>query len=183
VAHRRKNPESTGFYIALAAGGALLYLLLRKGSTPAALPPGGNPPIGSDPLGIGTGTGGGGVDTGPNLLPAAEAEQFQTNINTLLNRFGETPITVDGKFGPRTFATWTRIRTAGAQIAEIIQRHKTTGDHDFLSDPGLFYDPPAGAQTYRLYNTQEMVALGGKVIDRLCRKPISLSAADLQALR
>ena len=177
MAKRRKNPDSASFYIALVAGGALLYLLLRNGGAPSDKPAiggGGAPPGGG---------GGSTADTGPNLMPAAQAEQFQTNINTLMNRFGEPTITVDGKFGPRTFATWTRIRTGCAQIAEIIQRHKTTGEHDFLSDPGLFSAPPSGAQTYRLYGTQEMVALGGKVIDRLCLKPISLSAADLQALR
>jgi hypothetical protein len=182
---RRKNPESTGFYIALAAAGVALYYLMSPkaaakpgvGDNPFGPPDGGppsppsppsTPPDGALPAGF---------------MPDVEARQFQTNINTLLNRFGEPTIAVDGKFGPLTYAAWVRIRDAVSQIVAAITRSGIVADYDFLSDRYLFSHPNTGSPTFRLYNTQDTVALSQKQIDQLCRKPISLSAADLQALR
>lgn len=177
MANRRKNPDSAGFYIALAAGGALLYLLFRNGG-------GGGPSFETLPLTDGGGGGGGGgSDT--RFMPEAEARQLQTNINTFRNMTGAgSPIAVDGKFGPQSYAALTDLRAKAAPRAEAVRASGGASDFDFLKDPTIFYDPTSSdSVTFRLYGSTQEVVLRDSLYNALGRAAISISAPDLRALR
>ena len=146
MATRRKNPDSAGFYIALVAGGALLYLLLRKG-TPGALP--------SDKPAI-VGGGGGGAKRptkgchGLPFMPLSKGEQLQNNLNAFFDKAGVARCEVDGYFGNNTARLLNYYMGEVASMAESAQRRP--GAYTVLADASIFANPTASDTiTFDLY--------------------------------
>jgi hypothetical protein len=183
MATRRKNPDSAGFYIALVAGGALLYLLLRKG-TPEALP--------SDkPAIVGGGGGGGGRPTkgchGLPFMPLDKGEQLQENLNAFFDRAGLAQCKVDGYFGNNTARLLDYYRSELAPMAERARRTPTkdSGVYTVLADASIFYDPIASdTVTFDLYQKGcdlPAFSMRKSLYDKLTSPSFAWSANDLSA--
>ena len=185
MATRRKNPESAGFYIALVAGGALLYLLLRKG-TPGALPSD-KPAI----VGGGGGGGGGGKPTkgchGLPFMPLDKGEQLQNNLNAFFDRAQIAQCEVDGYFGNNTARLLDYYRSELAPMAERARRRPTadSGVYTVLADASIFYDPIASdTVTFDLYQKGcdlPAFSMRKSLYDKLTSPSFAWSKNDLSA--
>jgi hypothetical protein len=183
MATRRKTPDSAGFYIALVAGGALLYLLLRKG-TPGALPSD-KPAI----VGGGGGGGGGGAKRptkgchGLPFMPLDKGEQLQENLNAFFDRAGLAQCKVDGFFGNNTARLLDYYRSELAPMAE--RARSRPGAYTVLADASIFYDPIASdTVTFDLYQKGcdlPAFSMRKSLYDKLTSPSFAWSTNDLSA--
>jgi hypothetical protein len=148
MAARRKNPGASGLYLALIAGGALLYVLLRNRGNALPLlstPPGGSPPPPPPPPPRPTKG-----CNGLPFMPHGKAEQLQNNLNGFFDRAQIALCKVDGDFGPNTAQLVDFYRSELAPMAESARRR--SGAYTVLADASIFYDPIASdTVTFDLY--------------------------------
>jgi hypothetical protein len=146
---RRNNPESAGFYIALAAAGVALYFVLRPAAavatnkpptdTPPPPPP---PPPPQQPPTKGC--------HGLPFMPKDKARQLQTNLNAFFDKAQIALCVVDGYFGPNTAQMLDFYRGELSRIAESARGR--SGNFTVLKDATIFYDPtPSDTVTFDLY--------------------------------
>ena len=149
MAARRKNPDSSGLYLALIAGGALLYVLLRnRGNAQPLLstPPGGTPLVSTPPPASRPTKG----CNGKPFMPHDKATRLQTNLNGFFDRAGIALCRIDGDFGPNTAQLVDFYRSELAPMAESARRR--SGTFTVLADASIFYDPIASdTVTFDLY--------------------------------
>lgn len=177
---RRKNPDSAGFYLALAAAGAVLYYVLRpstpSGGSGSGIGIGGDgyqPPIGGD---------GSSPPSTEGTMPSAKAQQLQSNINIFRAATNSGPaIAVDGKFGPISFAAVNDLRVKCSPAAE---RLRGASGLALLKDATVFYDPtPSDTVTFRLYGSQQNSTLRNSLYGLLSNAPLTITADELEALK
>ena len=145
---RRSNPDSAGFYLALAAAGVALYFVMRPAPAATDKPPTDTPPQPPPPPPPPSPPTKG--CHGLSFMPKDKARQLQTNLNAFFDRAQIALCTVDGYFGPNTAQMLDYYRRELSPIAESAKGR--SGNFTVLKDATIFYDPtPSDTVTFDLY--------------------------------
>jgi hypothetical protein len=125
-------------------------------------------------------------------MPDEEARQLQRNINAIRRATDSGPaITVDGKFGPQTFAALESLRPMFARAADAtVDYYRRAGrpvDSEILSNPSMFYNPVATDSAdlpvvFDLYGSSQKAALRTSLYIEFGGYDIVLTPEEVQVL-